>query len=227
MDEFLTVFGPARVLGLEQILCSVLMSFVLCTLVTSAYRWTAETLTYSRSFIQAMVLSGVITCVIILAIGNNLARGLGILGTLALIRFRSHIRDPRDITFLFATLAIGIATGATVFSVAIVGTLAFCGIALYLHYSPYSSRREYEGLLRFVAPTGAGLQGSLDRIFEEFCSQVQLIALRDAIQGEGVEHAYQVRLRDPSCRQDLIEAIRELPTVDNVSILMQRSTVEI
>lgn len=227
MDEFLTVFGPARVLGLEQILCSILMSFVLCTLVTTVYRWTAETLTYSRSFIQAMVLSGVITCIIILAIGNNLARGLGILGTLALIRFRSHIRDPRDITFLFATLAIGIACGATVFTVAIVGTLAFCGIALYLHFSPYTTRREYEGLLRFVAPPGSDVQGSVDRIFEEFCSQAQLIALRDAIQGEGVEHAYQVRLRDPSYRQDLIEAIRELPAVENVSILMQRSTVEL
>lgn len=227
MDDFLTVFGSARVLGLEQILCSLLMSFVLCTLVTTVYRWTAESLTYSRSFVQAMVLSGVITCVIILAIGNNLARGLGILGTLALIRFRSHIRDPRDITFLFATLAIGIATGATVFTVAIVGTLAFCGIALYLHFSPYSSRREYEGLLRFVAPPGAGIQGDLDRLFEDFCSSVQLIALRDAIQGAGVEHAYQVRLRDPSCRQDLIEAIRQLPAVVNVSILMQRSTVEL
>ncbi len=227
MDEFLTVFGPARVLGVEQILCSILMSFVLCTLVTTVYRWTAETLTYSRSFIQAMVLSGVITCIIILAIGNNLARGLGILGTLALIRFRSHIRDPRDITFLFATLAIGIATGASVFTVAILGTLAFCGFALYLHFSPYSSRREYEGLLRFMAPAGADLQKELDRIFEEFCSSVQLIALREAVQGAGVEHAYQVRLRDPACRPDLIEAIRRLPEVGNVSILMQRSTVEL
>ena len=60
------------------------------------------------AFVHTMILGSMIVSMLIMAIGNNLARGLGILGTLAVIRFRTPIRDPRDMMFLFACLGIGI-----------------------------------------------------------------------------------------------------------------------
>lgn len=228
MDEFLTIFGPARVLGIEQIICALLVTFVLCSSIASVYRWTFEGLSYSRAFVQTIVLSGVISAVLIMAIGNNLARGLGILGTLAIIRFRTHIRDPRDIVFLFASLAIGISAGAAVFGVAIIGTIAFCLTVLYLHRAPFASRRDYEGLLRFVLPAGASEQqaGIRDTLLQ-CCSSWQLIGVRPAAQGGAQEFAYHVRLRDPACQADLVKALQAVGTVTDVSLLMQRSTVEL
>lgn len=155
MSEVELVFGPAFVLGVEQLLCAVLVSFVLSMMIATVYRWTYYGLSYSRSFGHTQVLASMVTATLIMAIGNNLARGLGILGTLAIIRFRTPIRDPRDIIFLFACLAVGIASGAAVFSVAVVGTLAFCAAALFLHWSPFASMRVYEGLLRFCLPAGS------------------------------------------------------------------------
>ena len=93
-----------------------------------------------------------VSSMLIMAIGNNLARGMGILGTLAVIRFRTQIRDPRDMVFLFASLAVGIACGANVFTVAIVGSLSLAAAILLLHWSPAASRRDYEGMLRFLRP---------------------------------------------------------------------------
>jgi hypothetical protein len=133
MDEFLSVFGSARILGMEQILCAILLSFLLCSVFAVVYRWTFQGLSYSRSFVHTMILGGMIVSVLIMAIGNNLARGLGILGTLAVIRFRTPIRDPRDMVFLFACLGVGIACGAHVFGVAILGTASICTAALLLH----------------------------------------------------------------------------------------------
>jgi len=226
MDEFLTIFGPARVLGIGQIACAFLVSFVLCSMLAWVYRKTDEGLSYSRTFIQALILGGVISTVMIMAIGNNLARGLGILGTLAIIRFRTHIRDPRDIMFLFACLAIGISCGASVFTVAIVGTLGFCLVAWYLHIAPFTSRRDFEGLLRFVFSAGdepAGISGAL----QQHCSSWQLIAVREAMQGNGQEYSYHVRLHDPACQGELIKSIQAIGGVSNVNLLMQRSTVEL
>jgi uncharacterized membrane protein YhiD involved in acid resistance len=227
MDEFLEAFGPARMLGGEQILIGILLSFILSLTMASVYRWTYHGLSYSRSFVHTQVLGAVAACVMIMAIGNNLARGLGILGTLAIVRFRTPIRDPRDIIFLFASFAIGIASGAAVFSVAIYGTIAFCAVALYLHWSPFASRREYEGLLRFLLPAQSPAQAQLQGVFNQYCQSSVLVAMREAVQGDTIEYSYQVRLHDPSYQADLLDALNRLPDINEVSLLMQRSTVEI
>jgi hypothetical protein len=131
------------------------------------------------------------------------------------------------IIFLFATLATGIACGAMVFDIAAVGALMFCLVAFYLHASPFASRRQYEGLLRFTLPSGSGEAKEIDKIFTRFCTSTHLVAMRESAQGSVVEYAHQVRLRDPSYRPDLLDALHSVEDISEVSLLMQRSTVEI
>jgi uncharacterized membrane protein YhiD involved in acid resistance len=227
VDDFLTVFSSARFLGVEEILSGMLLSFVLCSVFAAAYRWTFEGLSYSRTFVQTLVLGGMITCMMIMAIGNNLARGLGILGTLAIIRFRTPVREPRDMVFLFASLGVGIACGAHTFNVAIVGTLILSATILYLHWSPFASRRSYEGLLRFVVPTDASLEQQVTKVLEQCCSGFQVIAMREAVQGDALEYSYHVRLVDPSYQTDLVNQLQQISELSDASLLMQRSTVEL
>lgn len=227
VDQFVDVFGPARVLGATEILVAMLMSFVLSMVIATIYRWTYQGLSYSRSFVHTIVLGSLATCIIIMAIGNNLARGLGILGTLAIVRFRTPIRDPRDIIFLFVALGIGIASGAAVFEVAIFGTLAFSIVAVYLHWSPFASRREYEGLLRFMLPSGTQVGSEVQDVFTKYCESATLVGMREAVQGDVIEYSYQVRLLDPSYQADLLDELHKVPHIEEVSLLMQRSTVEI
>ena len=227
MDEFLEVFGPARMLGGTQILIGILVSFILSLTLATVYRWSYQGLSYSRAFVHTLVLGAVASCIMIMAIGNNLARGLGILGTLAIVRFRTPIRDPRDIIFLFACFGIGIASGAAVFSVAIYGTIAFSLVALYLHWSPFASRREYEGLLRFMLPSGSQAVNKIQGVFHQYCNSSVLVAMREAIQGDAIEYSYQVRLIDPTYQAELLDALHHIEGINEVSLLMQRSTVEI
>lgn len=227
MNEVELIFGPARVLGIEQLLCALLVSFVLSMVIATVYRWTYQGLSYSRSFVHTQVLASLVTSILIMAIGNNLARGLGILGTLAIIRFRTPIRDPRDIIFLFACLAVGISSGAAVFSVAIVGTIAFCVAALFLHWSPFASMRVYEGLLRFSLPPGSWSREKVRETLGKYCSSAVLVAMREAVQGEAIEFSYQVRLIDPTFHADLLDELRGIEDITDVNILMHRATVEI
>ncbi len=227
MSEMMEVFGPARVLSVEAMLMALLMSYVLSMCIAFVYRRTYQTLAYSRAFVHTLVLAAIVAAIMIMAIGNNLARGLGILGTLAIIRFRTPIRDPRDIIFLFASLAIGIACGAAVFAVAVVGTIFFCAAALYLHWSPFASRREYEGLLRFILPPGSESHEAVGATLSRFCDSSVLVAMREVAQGEAIEYSYQIRLMDPTYHADLLEELQKLPDISEVNLLMQRSTVEI
>jgi uncharacterized membrane protein YhiD involved in acid resistance len=227
MDDFLTVFGASEFLRVEEVLCSLLLTFVLCSVLATVYRWTFQGLSYSRSYVHTMVLGGMIVSMLIMAIGNNLARGLGILGTLAIVRFRTPIRDPRDTVFLFASLGIGIACGANVFNVAIVGTATISAAALLLHWSPFAARREYEGLLRFLLPADASVEDKVRGVLRQYCAAYHMIAMREAAQGDLLEYSYQVRLLDPSYQSDLVEALHGVEHVSDTTLLMQRTTVEL
>lgn len=227
MEDFLNVFGSARILGTEQILLSLLMSFVLSFVIANTYRWTFQGLSYSRSFVHTQVLSSMIVSMLIMAIGNNLARGLGILGTLAIVRFRTPIRDSRDMTFLFACLGVGIACGAGTFAVATVGTLTICAAVILLHWSPFASRREYEGMLRFTLPTEPTMEEQVRLVLQQCCASFTLIAMREAVQGDRIEYAYHVRLLDPSYQAELIEKMHGIQEVSDPNLLMHRTTVEL
>jgi len=227
MDEALQVFGTASLFSASQILCSLLLSFVLCSVFAVVYRWTFQGLSYSRSFVHTIILGGMIVCMLIMAIGNNLARGLGILGTLAIVRFRTPVRDPRDMVFLFGSLGVGIACGAAVYPVAIIGTLVLAIVSLLLDRSPFASRRQYEGLLRFLLPPDSTAEQQVQTVLHECCSAFSLVAMREAAQGDLIEYSYHVRLIDPTYQPDLVEKLHQIEEVSDANILMQRSTVEL
>lgn len=227
MDPISSAFGSASVLETEQIVFALLLTFALSFVFATIYRWTFIGFSYSRSFVHTMVLGSLVVCMVIMAIGNNLARGLGILGTLAIIRFRTPIRDARDMIFLFACFGVGIACGAGTYSVAIVGTITISLAALVLHWSPFASRRNYEGLLRFLLPPDPAAEEPVRGVLKQYCAAFHIIAMREAAQGDLIEYSYQIRLIDPSYQAVLIEKLREVEHVSEPTLLMYRTTVEL
>ena len=226
-EEFSRILGGNQAVTSLQVFYSLCVSFVLGMTLATVYRYTHQGFTYARSFIHTMVLGTIVITVMIIAIGNNMATGLGIMGAMAFVRFRTPIRDPRDIIFLFGCLAIGIACGAQVFNVAIIGTLFFAFAAFFLSWSPFASRREFEGILRFLVPSDSPNKNSINDVFSRYTSKYELVAARDAIQGEVQEYSYSVRLIDPSYKTDLVDAINQFDDTAEVSLVMQRTTVEI
>ncbi len=94
----------------------------------------------------------IVAATVMQAIGDSLARGLGMLGALSIIRFRTVLDDPRNITFMFASLAAGIACGVFGFSIALTGTLVFCLSAIIFKFSPLNNADELIGNLRLQLP---------------------------------------------------------------------------
>lgn len=227
MESLQQLLGPNRLLNLTEVLVAFCFAFVLSSVISAVYRMTHHGFSYSRVFVQAMILASITSSMMIMVIGNNLARGLGILGALAIIRFRTPVRDPRDMVFLFCSLAVGIGCGARVFAVATIGALFFSATALYLHWAPFSAKSEFEGLLRFLLPPDSKSHEKLRSIFEAHLKSATLIAVREAAQGDLLEYSYQARLVHADSQQYLMEEILKLPDIEEPNLLMQRSSVEI
>jgi uncharacterized membrane protein YhiD involved in acid resistance len=227
MDDFLSVYGSTRWLDAEQILLALLVPFILASVLATVYRWTFQSVSYSRSFIHTMVLSSMIVSMVIMAVGDSFARGLGILGSLAIVRFRTPIRDPRDMVFLYACMGVGITCGAAAFGVAIISTLTISAAVLLLHWSPFASRRAHEALLRYVVPANFASDEKVKEILRTTCSAFSMIAMREVGQGDLVECCYQVRLLDPSYQLDLMNGLGKIPNLTEPNLLLQRTTVEL
>ncbi|MDR3377314.1 MAG: DUF4956 domain-containing protein [Verrucomicrobiae bacterium] len=227
MDDFLTIYGTTQWLGAEQIIASLLICFLLSSAVAAVYRWTFQSLSYSRSFIHTMILASMAVSMIIMTVGNSLARGLGILGSLAIVRFRTPVRDTRDMTFLFICLGIGVACGSAVYGVAIIGSLVICVAAVLLHWSPFASRRQHEALLRYVLPPGSASEEKVKDIMRSTCSAFSLIAVREIHQGDLNEYCYQVRLLDPAYQSEIVSRLGEIEDLSEPNLLLHRSTVEL
>jgi len=228
MEQFLQQFMQYDVgVSWQGVLLSMIVSFILCQLIAAVYSWTYRGLSYSRGFVHSLVFGGLVATVLMLAIGNNIARGLGLMGTLALIRYRATLKDSRDMIFIFSSLAVGIAAGVQTYLVAVIGTVTFCLFVIHISRSTFGSRRQFDGLVRFQAPAVSESDTLCKEVLKQYCSNFVLVNLRTVMQGGRMEHAYQVKLLDPSYNEPLMVALRTVPGIGGVSVLMQDQAVEL
>jgi hypothetical protein len=213
--------------GLASALTTVGIAFALAQIISGVYIYTFRGLSYSRSFVQALPLGAVITSMLMLAIGDSIAAGIGLAGGLSIIRFRTTMRDPRDMMFVFAGLGAGIACGLGAFPAAIAGTLFFAGSSLLLFFISYGSRRQFDGLVRFVAPADSSTGEAVTAILKRHTRHFVLVTLREAAQGDRMEHAYQIRIPDTEARMGLISDLTDLEDVADISLHMQEPTLEL
>ena len=161
-----------------MVLFTVLFAFFLSSILAITYDLTTRT-TYRRAhFLQALSLISMVAAMVMQAIGDSLARGLGMLGALAIIRFRTNLNDPRNMTFMFASLAVGISCGVFGFSIALTGTLIFCLAAFVLRWSPLSGSNELIGVLRLQYPMDFDLRKEIEGGLREFCKDFDLQEMR-------------------------------------------------
>lgn len=104
-------------------------------LVVAVQRWTRREHPLTRSMEQAHVLLCLAGALTMLIVGDSLPRAFGIAGAAAIVRFRTPVEDPRDITVLFLLMALGMSAGLGLASVAAVGTLFVCACLLLLRHS--------------------------------------------------------------------------------------------
>ncbi len=226
--DLLASASSSQSLSLQHVVSALLLSFVLCSVIAKLYQLTFQSLSYSRSFVHTLILGGMITCMVMMSMGDSIARGVGVLGALSLIRFRTVVRDPRDMMFLFAALGLGIACGAGMYSVAVAGCVLLSSVIVLLNWAPFATRRRYEAMLRFLVEADDDtVREDVDRIMSECCSAYMLIAMREAVQGDLLEYSYQVRLIDPSYQVDIVKKLEALDTIAEVNLVMQRTTVEL
>jgi hypothetical protein len=211
----------------QAALVSILVSYLIAQSIALGYMLTHQGVSYSRSFVVSLVAAGLVSTVLMLAIGNNLARGIGIVGTLALIRFRMQMHDSLDMIYVFAAFAGGVAAGTGNFATGGIGTAAFLIIVSTLQITGFGSRHRHDGVLRVQLPSSEESESALLGSLKTHCRQFAAITIREVAQGRDLERIYQVTLRNPGKEALLVREVAAIQGAHGVSIAMQEATHEI
>src|SRR4030065_2705428 len=131
MDWLAQVFGDFEDLtgtfSVLDITVGLIGAFALTALVGLVYRITHRGVSYSQSYVQTLVLMGVVVALIMMIVGSNIARAFSLVGALSIIRFRNAVKETRDVGFIFLAMALGMSAG-TGFSTLCAGpTPLLCG----------------------------------------------------------------------------------------------------
>ena len=122
LTDFLGSNAVLASLAFDEAVIGLIMAFVLGQVAAWLYVYTHVGLSYSRAFVQSIIILTVVLCMGMMVIGNNIAIAFGLIGALAVIRFRNILKDTRDTAFIFFTLIVGLATGTGRYRLAILGT---------------------------------------------------------------------------------------------------------
>jgi uncharacterized membrane protein YhiD involved in acid resistance len=211
MQNFLSLYSKIENPTPEMVVFTFLLAFLLSSLIALTYYKTTPTTLKTANYIQALMLSSLIATMILQSIGDNVASGLGILGALTIINFRTSFPDPRDIIFMFAALGVGIACGSYVFLIAIMGAVGFCLIAFALQFTPFHLGNHLIWQIR-VRMSDESKMVILEEFLSKYCQQFTLDAIRNDSTKEGEvyqERDYTVVFKDDRKQKELLTKIED------------------
>jgi uncharacterized membrane protein YhiD involved in acid resistance len=211
----------------QTVLLSLLLAFVLGQVLAWVYYLTHSGLSYSRSYVQSLILITVVVAMVMAVIGNNIITAFGLMGALAIVRFRNVIKDTRDIAFIFCALVVGMAAGSHRYLTAILGTMVLSLIAIYLFFTDFGSHEPHNGFLRFSLRGSLAADHPVIAILRRFCGSFTLISVQDSGFGEPAEYAYQILIRDPVQNEEFVSALEKVEGVENISLTLQEKLLEV
>lgn len=198
-------------LSAMQVAITIGLSFLIGLFIYTIYKKTYQSVVYTKSFSTSLVMMSMITSLVILAVTSNIVLSLGMVGALSIVRFRTAIKDPMDIVFMFWAIAVGLVTGAGFYALALIGSL-FIGIILYIFSINTNSDTPYLLLISFSK------EEAEKSIMEVLKGKVTKYAIRSkTVQQDNIELTIELRFKNEEL--DFINKVQNIDSVYNAVLV--------
>jgi len=225
MTDFSTIFSNSvsETLTIKSTLIIVFSSLILGLLISLAYMLTHKQAGYSQSFTVTLIMLPAIISIIILLVGSNVARAFSLAGAFSIIRFRSAPGDPRDIAYIFFTLAVGLACGMGFIAYAVLFAVVLCLAMLILHMTNYAGSKTLPMSLKITIPENLNYQGLFDDILSTSTKSWKLIKVKTSDFGTLFELFYSIDLLTTVDQKSMLDAIRCRNSNLNISLTLEET----
>ena len=186
-----------------QVILSFLLAFALSYLWATVYRKTHSGVAYTRSFFLTLILASPAVAMIMMAIGSNVALSLGLVGSLSIIRFRTVIKDPKDMLFIFVAIGIGLTAGANAWMIGVIGT-AVIGLITVVVSKVGNDRTNSADYILIFRSEQKEPWNILSAEAQKLVSWKQLRSATDIDSGKDFEYTYSVRLAPKASPEGIV-----------------------
>ena len=191
--------------SIPDMLISLLLAFALGMFILVIYKRTFAGVMYSSGFAVTLLALTMITTVVMLAVTSNVVLSLGMVGALSIVRFRTAIKEPLDIAFLFWSIAVGIILAAGMIPLAILGSL-FIGVILMVFANRKPYVRPYIACVQCADQAGEQAAVALLKEHAQRCT-----VKSKTVQPGSIELNLEVRLKSEDT--SFVNALAALPGV--------------
>lgn len=231
-EEMFPWLGTSYNGGMSTLFHALLIAFIVGQLNAWCYMWTHRGVSYSRSFTQALVLVCIISALSIAVIRTNVFAAFGLLGGLAIIRFRTVVRDTRDSVYVLLSLVVGMAAGLEFYSAAILGTLLANLVSFYLFQTGFGSWHSLDSLLRFQTSAEMLDSDAFRSVLRQYCRNFAVISVDEAPFPEAdgsrlSQCAYRIRLRNSQWAGELVAALKSAISISSVHFLVLQENEDV
>ncbi len=215
----------------QDILLRLFLAFALSVIISQTYRMTHKGFSYSYQMVVGIVMCSLIVTMVLMVINNSIARAFGLVGALSIIRFRTPIKDIKDILFLFFAIAVGIACGAGAFKIAIISTLITVCIAYILFQLKFGQKKQDEFLLKIIGKNiGKTSQNPgkapYEEILENYSKAFRVIEV-SSLGEDTTEVIYDYKFTDASNIAKLVAELNALDNIEKVFVLSAKHNLDI
>lgn len=198
MDSFLDQISkfsdPSRVISLTQLFVSLGLTLLLCLVEAKVYERTYRGASYSPAFMHTLVICGMVISAVMMIIGSNIARAFSLVGALSIVRFRNAVKDPRDVAYIFLSMAIGMANGTGFYQVAIGLTVVICFACLLMHWMNFGQPGYTEKITRIRVPASAAASSLFNETLKVHTKEFSLLSVESLRAGTETEFTFLLRV---------------------------------
>jgi hypothetical protein len=195
------------------------LSFVLSATIGWVYRFTHRNISYSQSYVQTLVVLGMLISLIMLVVGSNIARAFALVGALSVVRFRNAIKETRDVGFIFLVMAVGMACGTRFYALAMVSAIAISLIIVVMYRFNWFAYHVQRQIVKVRVPTEGYDTRVIQDVLIQYTSEFELVSMETVRGGTLLEIMYTVRLKKGKEPAELIAALGEHNAGQRVTVL--------
>lgn len=193
---------------LNNVLIVIATAIVLGLVISLTYIKTHKKEGYAPSFTVTLIMLPVIIAIIILLVGNNVARAFSLAGAFSIIRFRSAPGDPKDLSYVFFTLAVGLATGMGFVGYAVIFTIILCLLMIIIEVTKFAVPKSKALELKITVPENLNYEGIFDEILNKYTISWNLSRVRTRDFGALFELRYKLNVKQECDTKKFIDELR-------------------
>ncbi len=219
-------FAPTPT-DVPALLMALLLAFACGHALAWIYMLTHSGLSYSRSFVNSLVVIPTVVAMVMTVLNNNLITAFGLMAVFAIVRFRNILRDTLDSSYILVAIVLGMACGTMKFATAILACLFSLGIMWYLWYTNFGSRLRYHMVVNFHWGRPLQEMADLKALLHRHSLNAVCASQRTNEGFEGADLSYRLLLRDPEKTDLLLTELRGLRGVSRLTGLKAEEESEV